>query len=293
MRVALTGATGYLGSHLLEALLDSDAQVCAIVRAGDARVFPAGVMRVEDPGSAAELASALGGFEPDVAIHLAACQDLTDRPDASDALVEANLAFGARVLSAACQAGARAFVAAGTYSTHAEGTQAYVPQTLYSATKHAFTALADHYRVNTAMRTLVLELSDTYGPGDARGKFLDLVHAAAISGETLGASPGEQVVSPVHVSDAVAAFIHAARLLLDGADPGAVRSVSGAQSVTLRELVTRYEQATGRGVPVQWGARPYRPREIMSPWAGEPLPGWQPQIDLTEGLARTYGRPDT
>jgi hypothetical protein len=46
------------------------------------------------------------------------------------------------------------------------------------------------------------------------------------------------------------------------------------------------EQATGTALAASWGARPYRAREVMTPWAGgEPLPGWRAAIPLEEGLA--------
>ena len=291
MRTVLTGATGYIGRHLLAAILERGWHVCAVVQPLDETPLPAAVARVPDPGSAADLAVALATFRPDVVMHLAACQDLTDMPEASDSLIEANLDFGARALSAAHAAGARAFVAAGTYSAHVTGTAEYAPQTLYAATKQAFLSIGEYYRRNTPLRTVMLELSDTYGPGDARPKFLNLVASAAASGETLEASPGDQQVRPLHVDDIVEAFIHAATLILEGAELDAVYSVAGPQAVTLRELVDEFERATRRPVPIRWGARSYRVREIMRPWAGNPLPSWQPRIGLAVGLRGVYERP--
>jgi hypothetical protein len=53
---------------------------------------------------------------------------------------------------------------------------------------------------------------------------------------------------------------------------------------TLREVVQLYCSVTGRDVQVVWGGRPYRDREVMIPWTGDPLPGWRPQIALADGL---------
>jgi hypothetical protein len=47
------------------------------------------------------------------------------------------------------------------------------------------------------------------------------------------------------------------------------------------------EQVSGRKAHINFGARPYRPRELMVPWsAGQRLPGWMPQVSLAEGLRR-------
>jgi nucleoside-diphosphate-sugar epimerase len=289
VRTVVTGATGYIGGRLLAAMLERGWDTCAVVHSADDSALAPGVLRVPDTGRAPDLATALAAFGPDAVMHLAAAQDLTDDPSASDALVEANLAFGARVLAASRAAGARAFVAAGTYSAHATGVYEYVPQTLYAATKRALLALMEHYRVNTPLATVMLELSDTYGPGDGRPKFINLIAEAAASGESLHASPGDQVVRPIHADDIVAAFIHSAILLLDGAEVGAVHSVAGPDAVTLRELVDVFERATGGRVPVEWGARPHRPNEIMNPWSGDPLPAWEAGIGLLEGLGAVYG----
>jgi nucleoside-diphosphate-sugar epimerase len=126
----------------------------------------------------------------------------------------------------------------------------------------------------------------------ARKKFLNLIASAAATGEVLGASPGDRVIRPLHADDIVSAFITATELLLAGEKLGPTHSVSGPEAVTLRELVTIFEQATGSTVPVQWRARPHRPREIMLPWAGAPLPRWSPGIGLAEGLTSVYGQPD-
>lgn len=54
----------------------------------------------------------------------------------------------------------------------------------------------------------------------------------------------------------------------------------------VRALVDRYARVLGVPIPVQWGARPPRPRETFIPWtAGEVLPGWTPHISLDAGLA--------
>lgn len=288
VRAVLTGATGYIGGALCRELAARGWVLAAIVMPGDAGVLPDGVRRFEDPGTAAELAPMLREFAPDTVFHLAAAQDLAGGPAASDALVAANLAFGARVLAAAESAGARAFVSASTYSVHADGTAEYAPQTLYAATKAAFVALTEHYRRNTALAVTSLELSDTYGPGDRRPKFLNLLARAAATGEPLDASPGDQVIRPVHVDDIVAAFAHAAAQLVAGVALPATASVAGPEAVNLRQLADVFAAATGVRPVVNWGALPYRAHEIMRPWDGPRLPGWSPRVGLRDGLESVY-----
>jgi nucleoside-diphosphate-sugar epimerase len=291
LKAVVTGATGFIGPRLVARLLAEGWSLLAIVQPGDMTPLPDSVLVREDVGTAAADAAMLMDFAPDVVIHLAACQDLTDAPEAVDALIEANVAFGARMLAASAAAGARGFVAAGTFMSHADGTEDYAPQTMYAATKQAFRDLGAHYNRWTRLRVTTLELSDTYGPGDPRPKFLNLVAASARSGEVLDATPGEQTVRPLHVDDVADAFLHAATMLGEGSELEDVYSLHGADAVTLQELVALFTTATGLSPHVRFGGRPYRSNEIMAPYVGESLPGWAPSIELERGLREVFGDP--
>lgn len=290
MRAVITGGTGYIGGRLLRIAVQRGWDVCALVAPGDETPLPAGVERVTDPGTSSALAARLVKFAPDAVWHLAACQDLSGSSEAADALVATNLGFGARVLEAAHVAGAHAFVSAGSFAVHALGESAYAPQNLYAATKQAFTDLAAHYSASTPMKTVVLELSDTYGPDDPRPKFLSLLDRAARTGKVLQATAGEQRMRPLHVDDIAEAFLHATEALLAGQALSQTHSVAGPDEVTLRELADVFARATGLTPPVEWGARPYRTGEIMRPYTGDPLPGWSPRIHLAQGLESVWGR---
>jgi nucleoside-diphosphate-sugar epimerase len=98
-------------------------------------------------------------------------------------------------------------------------------------------------------------------------------------------SGGEQVLDLVHVDDICRAFLRAAELASDPSQPGnAIYSVSGGQRRTLRAVVETLGQVAGHSLPIVWGARSYREREVMLPWAGPTVPGWQPCISLENGL---------
>ena len=52
--------------------------------------------------------------------------------------------------------------------------------------------------------------------------------------------------------------------------------VSSNERMSLKELATLFEEATGNILNIKWGGRPYREREVMVPWENaEPVPGWR------------------
>jgi nucleoside-diphosphate-sugar epimerase len=91
------------------------------------------------------------------------------------------------------------------------------------------------------------------------------------------------------VDDVVEAFVLAGdklKRLFDGGWNS--YAISSCQSLTLKALVMKREEASGKSPNVDWGGRPYRPREVMVPWSSknERLPGWRYKITLNEGLKR-------
>jgi hypothetical protein len=61
--------------------------------------------------------------------------------------------------------------------------------------------------------------------------------------------------------------------------------VRAKHSIPIRQLVESIETVAGRKLKVNWGVRETRPREMVSDWVfGEALPGWEQQVDLTQGL---------
>ena len=98
-------------------------------------------------------------------------------------------------------------------------------------------------------------------------------------------SPGDQVLDLAHVDDICHAFLHAANLVRDPDHPAlASYAVSGGERMTLREIVATLEKAAGRSLRIDWGAIPYRPREVMRLWDGQAMPGWHSTITLADGF---------
>lgn len=293
MRVLITGAGGFIGGHLARRLCAAGAEVQALIReASNPARLPPGVQVLRHDGSVAGLVALLRAARPDCVHHLAG--RFVDRHRAEDipGLIADNVAFGAMLAEAMVAAGSPRLVVAGTSWQH-DG-PADAPVNLYAATKTAQEALLRYYVAAAGLRVIVLKLFDTYGPGDRRGKIWSRLAQLPPDAPALAMSPGEQRIDLVHVDDVTAAFALAGARLAAGEVAGMESyAVSSGDPRPLREIVALMARLAGRPIPVDWGGRPYRPREVMHPWAGgRRLPGWAPRVPLETGLAALLGGAD-
>jgi nucleoside-diphosphate-sugar epimerase len=281
-RALVTGATGFIGGHLVRVLAAAGWDVHAVVRNG-AAPEPAESHRVD--GSQERLTAILAAVRPDVVFHLASLFLADHTPDQVVPLASANIVFSMQLAEAMARTECRRLVSTGTaWQFAADGSRK--PVNLYAATKQAFEAILPYYHEVHGLSVVTLWLFDTYGPADPRRKLIRILIEAAQSGKTLDMSPGAQVVDLTHVDDVVAAFVQAAGRLV-GTDASLYEGwfVSGERQ-DIRTLVTKVGEALGQPPPVNFGGRPYRSREVMMPVdpVGQTLPGWKPKRSLAEAL---------
>jgi nucleoside-diphosphate-sugar epimerase len=287
----ITGATGFVGSNLVQLLLREGWEVHIVSRKGtqvpDVQEFVKVVNHTHD-GSIEGMIELVGDAKPSVVFHLASLFISQHESKDVEKLILNNVLFGNQLLEAMKVNNIRRIVNTGTSWQHYEN-KVYSPVNLYAATKQAFEVLMQYYIEANGLQAITLKLFDTYGYKDPRPKLINLLKKVAEKNQTLVMSPGEQEIDLVHVDDVVRAFEKAATRLL-GCDVKGYESyaVGTGKPIKLHELVGVIEQKLGRKLPIVWGGRPYRAREVMEPWNGAFLPGWEAKINVAQFIPSMF-----
>jgi nucleoside-diphosphate-sugar epimerase len=282
--------TGFIGEALGLRLLQEGWNVAALVRGTSDRSLLAPHPRLwlhEHDGTMDGLLRILDSTRPEIVLHLASLFLADHKPDQVDDLIRSNLLLPAQLAEAMSASGVRRLVNTGTSWQHFKG-PAYRPVNLYAATKQACEDLLAYYHDAEGLSVVTLKLFDTFGPGDRRRKLIRILIEAALGGEHLDMSPGDQVIDLTHVQDVVDGFLIAATLLGEAEEPVFRSYFLSGERHTVKSLVALVQRAIGRPIDVRFGGRPYRPREVLAPVLpgdSERLPGWAPKRGLEETVS--------
>ena len=282
-RVLISGATGFIGSEVTKNLERLGARVTAITRrpptseglswihVSDTEPFPSREVEASNP---------------EIIIHLATRFQAAHTPSDLRALIQSNVEFGAQLLESGKNLGSR-FVNVSSSWQHYEG-KPYSPVSLYAATKQAFSDIGLYYS-ETGLDFRDLTIYDTYGPTDERNKLIRLLLLAARSATPIDMGEGNQLINLLYITDVVNAIM---QITSDSTktNEGTQSFVARAdKSISIKELAATIEHVTGRSINAQWGARPERPREMLTDWQfGEALPNWKQEVSLDQGLTQCW-----
>jgi NAD dependent epimerase/dehydratase len=305
-KVLVTGAGGFIGSHLVERLVELGANVRALVRYnsrndwGLLELLPAPVQAhlevvagdITDPfGVARALANCA------VVFHLAALIAIPYSYLAPAQFVAVNCGGTLNLLEAARQQGVERFVHTSTSETY--GTAQYTPidekhplkgQSPYAASKIGADKLAESYHLSFGVPVATIRPFNTYGPRQSARAVIPAIISQALSGEVIRLGSLTPVRDLNYVSDTVAGFIQVAENPLA---IGEVINIGSGKAVSIGELAEKIVTMVGgkkRIVSEETRVRPDA-SEVMELLCdhtkAKTLLGWQPQVSLETGLEQT------
>lgn len=300
MKCLVTGAAGFIGSHLCERLLQAGHAVVGLdafipyypryVKEGNLGLarqqrwftFHQLDLRHDD------LEPALAGVE--AIIHLAAMPGLARSWTDFDLYESCNVTGSQRLLEAARQLpNLHRFIYASTssvYGRYGSGDEMLPtrPISPYGVTKLAAENLSRAFAEEQGLPLVVLRYFSVYGPRQRPDMGYHLFVKALLAGQQITVfGDGLQVRGNTYVSDCVAATIAALDAL-----PGETYNVGGGEAVTVWDVLHKLERITGVRANVREEAARPGDQRATSADTTKLLRhlGWRPQVDLDEGLAR-------
>ena len=291
MRYLVTGAAGFVGSHLAEALAAAGHDVVGIdsftdyydVALKEENARGLDVRRIDlarDPLD-------FSGF--DGVFHLAGQPGVKSFGDVFPLYLERNVLASQRVFEAAAAAGARV-VFASSSSIYGEAERYPTPEETaprplspYGITKLSCEHLARTYSRSFGLDAVVLRYFNAYGPRQRPDMaFPRIVDALARGGTFSLYGDGEQSRSFTYVLDVVAATV----LAMERAPSGSVFNVGGGEEATMNDTIARLEAIAGRTLDVvreEAVAGDQRRTRADTARISEEL-GWEPRTPLQDGL---------
>jgi dTDP-glucose 4,6-dehydratase len=314
-RVLVTGAGGFIGSHLTEALVHAGAEVTAFVHYRSSQA--GGLLSLLAPDARRAIRMVAGELRDADAIgratrgqhmvfHLGALIAIPYSYRHPTDVVQTNVDGTLHALLAARDAGVMRFVHTSTSEVYGSAqrvpideTHPISPQSPYAASKVGADALASSFQRSFGLPVATIRPFNCYGPRQsARAVIPTIVSQALHAGEVrIGSlSPTRDFT---YVGDTVAGFMAVA-----GADDavGRVFNVGSGKEISIGALADRIVRLTGRTVPIVCDQERVRPeasevnRLVCDASLAGRLLGWSPAVGFDEGLRQVIdfmrGRPD-
>jgi GDP-4-dehydro-6-deoxy-D-mannose reductase len=298
MKALVTGATGFVGPHLLAHL-----RTC-----GDDVVVPGDASGAFDITDRARVLEVLDAHRPEVVYHLAAWSDVGASWIDPTACLRVNVEGTANVLDAARACGARRVLVVGSseeYGKVDDSPQlsedaALRPITPYGASKVAASVLALQAFLGAGLETVRVRAFSHTGTGQSGRFVVPALARRVIAAEREGATTipiGAR--EPVRDLSDVRDIVRAYRLLIDNGEPGEVYNVCRGVGVSIGEIADRLVARSGARLEIVVDDALVRPVDVPR-LVGDPAKliaatGWSPQHTLDETLdavladARTQG----
>jgi UDP-glucose 4-epimerase len=280
-RLLVTGGSGFLGSHLVDALVDRGHAVTVLDRK-PSRWLPRAVTLIEtDLADRGALATAVEGA--DAVFHLAGFADLNAAKTQPLDTVHANILGTVHLLEAMRAHGVSRFLFASTaYVYSREGG-------FYRCSKQACESYIEEYARTFGLRYTVIRYGSLYGPrADASNGVYRLLRTAMVEGRLVYSGAPDDIREYIHVEDAARLSVE----VLDPAYEGQHVTLTGASPTRAADLFMMFQEILGRRVEVDYRhiEGPGSGHYAVTPYAFTPRPGKKlittHYVDMGQGLLR-------
>lgn len=298
VRALVTGANGFIGSHLVERLLDEGARVAVVIRSqpgwrltpwlDQIDVFKADILDYDT------LKQTIKEIQPQKVFHLAGVTSAGMSWAAMLHAYQVNFYGTMNLIRGLAGLICDRIVLIGSAAEYGDGPvpfreeQLPRPLTAYGASKSAVTTMAMMAQRYFNLPLVVIRPTLVYGPGQSEAFFIPQLIKAAMAGRDFDMTAGEQYRDYVYISDVIEALIKASENF--GAIGECINIGSG-YAIKIKDIARLINRQMNEGARLHCGAIPYRQGEQWSYCAditrARAVLNWQPQVSFEEGIHLT------
>lgn len=291
MKVFVTGATGGVGSFVVQELLAQHFEVACLVR-DQIKIKHSAVRCVlGDLMDINAIETQFAEFKPDVIVHLGWIG--VDQKEKSNPGQIHNLQAAVDLLRLAKKYGTKSFIGMGSeseYGVHNKkiDEQASVqPLSKYAIAKLATGLMCEKICRDSEINFVWLRLFSAYGPGDRAGSLMSLLIKTLLEKKPMNLSKCEQVWDYVHMQD-IAQLIS---LIAKNSKESGFFNLGGGKAQVLKKIVLNIAAQIDPQADLRFGEIAYGPTQNMHLEADisklKKVYGWEPKISLEKGLSET------
>jgi UDP-glucose 4-epimerase len=288
LKILITGASGFLGTHLCRRLCQKGWEVHAVSRSqhstsnGGPRWWQ---------GDLADTSTARGlllTIKPDIIFHLAS--HVFGSRDLSLVMptFRSNLMTTVNLLTAASEIGCQRIVLTGSLEEPEPGDPQAIPSSPYAVAKWASNAYARMFNALYQLPVVILRVFMVYGPEQQDlQKLIPYVTLSLLRGESPKLASGQRKIDWVYVEDVVQAFLLAGQA---AGIEGSIIDIGSGELVSIRSVVDYLVRLINPQIEPSFGALADRPLEQVRVADRErtlAVLGWQRMTSLENGLKRT------
>jgi len=289
MEILLTGATGFLGSHLLKKLLAEGNEVSIIKRSfsncsriepelGHPKLSFYDIDRVD-------IEDAFASRNYRIIIHTAT--EYGRNEESIHKILEANVILPVKLIEMGIKYNVKNFLNTDSYFN--KENYRYSNLLNYSLSKQSLLIWLKQF--SSKIQIMNASLEHLYGPNDSESKFVEMLfqQIAVKHADRVSLTHGHQKRDFIYVDDVIAAYL----VLIEYADTHNFSfrnfEIGTASCLEIRELASKIKLASGSQTVLGFGDIPYRPDEIMQSKADIKMMrelGWKQKISIDRGIEK-------
>jgi UDP-glucose 4-epimerase len=274
VRVLVTGATGFIGSHLCRRLVDDGAEVHALTSTVSS-VYPVRLVDIRDRitlhggnlNDSGAMESVVERSDPLLVFHLGAYTHVGKSWDRVDECIQTNIHGTVSLLQALARGRYERFVYTSTSEVYGDVEVPFRedsrvdPLSPYAVSKYAGERFCRMLRRGRSWPIVMVRPFNAYGPAQSPDRVVPEIIVKALRKERLAMTDGLQTREFNYVEDLVDGFVRAATV--PGIE-GEVFNIGGGEEVSMRDLAKTILGLMGDPIEAEFGALPDRPTEIWS-----------------------------